>query len=250
MLKAYCDESYDGQINTTPVYVVAGFIADTANWQVFETRWKSSMRDLGIQKIGFHASQVENGLGAYEGMSEQARRQIQERLVADILASNLLPVVHTIDVDGFRLQRHKFEQFLGDDNWKYSQPHILAVNQWVSQVCRVTNDTNQIEVVLDRNHEFKIRVEAWFENAKSQFLDHPCYKRLGQFVHVERLSAVGLQAADLLAHAAFRNASGRPSRVWVALNSARTINQSTTGAKFWRTLADMAGSKMEGRSSK
>lgn len=71
-LTAYFDES--GTHGDSPVSVVAGYLATTAQWRVFETRWRKMLRAAGIDV--FHMVDLENFRGEFQGWSEEQRRKL------------------------------------------------------------------------------------------------------------------------------------------------------------------------------
>ena len=238
MLRAICDESYAGHIDKMSLYVVAGFVAKPANWETFETRWTKSMRDFDIEEIGCHASQCEYGSGAYRAMTQKKRHDIQESLIGAIVASKLSPAVSVVDVEAYKPYADQFRQFLGRDQRKYLEPHILAADQCVFQMCRMTDESEPITFVFDRNNEFGGRVAAWHQLARKR-PDHKYHRRLGPLVHSDRKRELGLQAADMLAYAAFRNANGRRSWQWNLLKSGLNVYQEITGQRFWKDLSEL-----------
>ncbi|HEX6640483.1 MAG TPA: DUF3800 domain-containing protein, partial [Thermoanaerobaculia bacterium] len=57
--------------------------------------------------------------------------------------------------------------------------------------------------------------------------------RIGSYNESDRKQALGLQAADLLAYAAFRHASGNTGWQWNKLRPAIKATELTTSSRFW-----------------
>jgi len=59
---------------------------------------------------------------------------------------------------------------------------------------------------------------------------------MGPYAEGSRLSVSGLQAADMLAYAAFRHFSAAPSWLWDELQTPRRLSVSTYGEDYWATM--------------
>jgi hypothetical protein len=245
MLYAYCDESFSSDLKTTPIYVVAGFLGDREQWTLFEELWRESMRDLDITEIGCHTAKCAYGGKGYEHMSSPKRKEIQTRLMVDIIASKLFGVVAIIDMAGYREFRSRFSALLAPKDRQYNEPHVLAARHCVQQMCLETREaTNEpISFVFDRNESFGSRAEDWYK-MESRHKESWYHSRLGPFVHEDRMKAVGLQAADMLAYAAFRHFSHRSDWHWRELTGARRIGEPMiTGAEFYRGIVEQLEEK-------
>jgi hypothetical protein len=240
MFQAFGDESYLHSVDATPYYVVAGYLGTAGCWERFEGYWRRSMRELGISDIGLHASDCEAGHGPYKGMSEAKRRNLEYRLIVDISASDLFGFVAATDVPGYRKYADKFDAFLTPRWKKLNKPYVLTVRNWVHSLCIASmsfKSRDPIAFVLDRNKEFWKRAEEWYHldinNEDIEWRD-----RLGSFAQDNRLNAIGLQAADLLAFSAMRQLSNRPPWHWPELTQATKIIQTVTNEAFWSEHAD------------
>lgn len=250
MLYAYCDESYTGDINTTPQYVVAGFIGEADAWEEFDRLWRRSMKDLGIRKIGCHAAKCNNGSGPYKHMSRERRNEIQWRLIVDIAAARPFGTVSSIDMNAYRAYSSTFSRALVPEDRQYNVPHALAVRQCVQHMCLVTEAATRepITFVVDQNQKFGKRAKTLYEvsRANPDNTDGRHAPRLGPFSEGDRLQVVGLQAADMLAWAAMRNTIGTPGWQWEALSSAVKIGRPfTSGDKFWSDVAEFSPTQLE-----
>jgi hypothetical protein len=240
MLYAYLDESYTGDLKTTPEYVVAGFIGTAREWEYFETLWRQSMKDLGIQKIGCHANRCAGGAPPYERFLPEERREIQYRLIVDIAAAKLFGSASIIDMEAYRKYRGDFSSALVPEARQYNEAHVLAVRQCVQHFCLTTESTTTepITFVVDRNQQFGKRAKAWYEMSMKTRSDRHS-KRFGPYFEEDSMKAVGLQAADLIAYAAMREAIGNPGWQWETMRSAVKIGRPfRTSEKFWREIAE------------
>jgi hypothetical protein len=240
MLYAYLDESYTGDLKTTPEYVVAGFIGTAREWQYFEQLWRGSMKELGIQKIGCHANRCAGGAPPYDGFTAEERKEIQYRLIVDIAAADLFGSVSIIDMEAYRRYREDFSGALVPAARQYNEAHVLAVRQCIQHFCLATEETTRepIAFVVDRNQQFGKRAKAWYElSMKSRSDRHS--KRFGPYSEEDSMKAVGLQAADMIAYAGMREAIGNPGWQWNTMLSAVKIGRPfRTSEKFWSEIAE------------
>jgi len=237
MFVAYCDESYGhGKSGDRPYYVVAGYCARVQTWTTFERYWNATMRELGIDDIGCHASKCSNGARRYDGLAPEERREIQYRLIVDIAASRpMMGFVAPIDLQAWSAHENSYRAELDIDHRKFGVPHIAAMNLCVELVSQILEDVvtplnEAISFVFDRNTEFGGRAREWFQMS----IDRPLmnhHLRLGEFTQSDRMTAVGLQAADLLAYSAYRHLSNpeREGWQWKQLNFASHISMPVIG---------------------
>jgi hypothetical protein len=236
MLQAYCDESLASDIKTTPIYVVAGFVGVPEQWQYFESLWRQSMKQLRIETIGCHAAKCAPGAGPYRHLTADQRYEIQHRLIVDIVATELYGVIAIIDMNAYRAHEGVLSRFFAPHDRQYYKPHVRAVEQCVQQMCRATENATRdpIAFVFDKNASGGA-VRAAFEISRSN-PGNPYRQRLGSYKEAGRTDAVALQAADMLAYAAFRNASGNPGWQWRELRPAIKAAELTTDEHFWSKL--------------
>lgn len=244
MLHARCDESYAGSPRITKLYVVAGFVASVGQWWEFDRLWRRAMRDLGIEDIGCHASKCATGAKPYHDLAPQRRHEIQRQLLASITAAGLHGCVAVSDLDGWRSRREKFSQFLGKDQKKFNEPHLLAHRQCVLLMFDVTGKATKepIAFVFDRNNDTGGRAREWYNlTIKSTALPSELRARMGPYDEGDRMRTLGLQAADMLAYAAFRHFSGKPSWQWQSLVDAQRMSAMMFDESYWQTLEDDLG---------
>jgi hypothetical protein len=200
--------------------------------------WRESMADLGITAIGCHASKCANGAPPYDRMSVKQREEIQHRLIVDIVASRLFAAVAIIDMDGYRAHRDELMRFLKPQDRSLLKPHVRAVEQCVYQMLKATKATGDpIAFICDQNQAsgrmVKRSLDVARKNPESKF-SH----RIGPYTEDSRLSAVGLQAADILAYSAYRHARGNTGWQWKVLGSAIKSTELTTDARYWSLVLE------------
>lgn len=247
MLYAYLDESYTGDLKTTPEYVVAGFIGTAREWTYFDELWRQSMKELGIEKIGCHANRCAGGAPPYDGMTVEERKEIQYRLIVDIAAARLYGTASIIHMESYRKYRQAFSDALEPAARQYNEAPILAVRQCVQHMCLATEEatTEPITFVVDRNQQFGKRAKAWYEMSPKNRADRHS-KRFGPYSEESSMEAVGLQAADMIAYAAMRETIGKPSWQWATLLSGARIGRPfRTSEYFWSKIAEHSHQQLE-----
>lgn len=235
MLYAYCDESYGSDLKTTPVYVVAGFVATERRWKYFESLWRETMKELGIEQIGSHAAKCANGSDDYTGMSRADRDEIQHRLMVDICAAELFGVVTVLDMVAYREHETELLSFFHKKDHRYLRPHAQAmafcIRQMLGKTAKATSEP--ITFVADRGSGGAVK--ASFETARNN-PDYDWSVRLGSFNDGSRKETLGLQAADLLAWIAFRYATDTPNWQWKAFRPAIGADVKKITTKHWSKL--------------
>ncbi len=97
-----------------------------------------------------------------------------------------------------------------------------------------------IAFVMDRNNEFGKRAYEWYHSdIDNEELDVPMpgYRaRLGPYAEDARMKVLGLQAADLIAYAAFRKHSGLPSWQWDEFRNGIGILDFVFDDSYWDVL--------------
>jgi len=225
----------------TAIYVVAAYVGSAGQWWEFDRRWRRSMDKLGIGGIGCHASKCATGAKPYQHATPQQRHEIQRRLIGDILDSGVFGCVAASALEGWRRKKKLFSDFLGKDLRKFNEPHLLAHRQCVQLMIRVTGDATReaIAFVFDRNTDTGGRAREWYhQTIKSSALPAEDRARMGPYSEGERTKTLGLQAADILAYAAFRHFSGRPSWQWNELIAAKGVSAMLFGELYWQELED------------
>jgi hypothetical protein len=210
------------------------------------------MKALGIEHLGCHASKCSTNNPPYKVFSDTQRHEIQRRLIDAILDSRIFGCVAVSELDGWRKRRKLLSEFLGKDNKKFNEPHLLAHRQCVLLMFKVTEPATKepISFVFDQNTDAGGRAREWYhETMKSSSLPAGELARMGPYADGERMKTLGLQAADMLAYAAFRHFSGKSSWQWDALIARKTITAMTFDESYWQILEDEANAALAARAS-
>jgi hypothetical protein len=96
-----------------------------------------------------------------------------------------------------------------------------------------------IAFVFDRNTDTGGRAREWYrQTVRSSALPAEERARMGPYSEGDRLTTLGLQAADILAYASFRHVSGKPSWQWDKLVSAKRMSVMIFDEKYWQELEE------------
>ena len=231
------------------MYVFAGFVGNPSQWTFFERLWRETMKELRIEKIGFHARLCAPGAPPYDNVSGERRAYIQERLIIDITAARLFGVVSIIDMAGYMEYRDEFNAALAAPDRQYNVAHALAVRLCAQHMCLATEHetTEQIEFVVDQNRQFGKRAKAWYDHTRQKPDPRDRHaKRYGELVEGDHRVELGLQAADLLAYAAMRHAIGKEGWQWrMMVGEAHIIGRPlVSDREFWAKVAALARETM------
>jgi Protein of unknown function (DUF3800) len=200
---AYCDESYTDH----QVFVIAGYLAPTDTWSMFNFVWNDVLKD---ERLGeFHARDCQQGEGEFRGWPMPARQRTWRRFIEVIRKANVLGVATAIDLrayDGFaptiKRLRHP----------GYSHAYFLAFQHQAEEMANhltTLDDRERLSFVFDETEEFEGRAQLLFESLKQSTSPTLTFiSRLGSVTFADSKQHAGLQAADLLvyeSHRYFRN---------------------------------------------
>jgi hypothetical protein len=226
---------------------VAGYVSSYAQWWEFERRWRRATTLLGIESLGCHASKCATGAKPYDVFTAARRGEIQAALIDAIRDSGIFGCVAASELAGWQKRRQLLTDYLGKDNKKFNEPHLLAHRQCVLLMFQVTEvaTAEPIRFVFDRNKDTGGRAREWYhQTMKTSSLPPEEIKRMGPYSESDRITTPGLQAADILAYAAFRHFSGKPSWQWDALIASKQVTAMVFGESYWQVLEDEATAAM------
>jgi hypothetical protein len=225
LLQAFIDDSgWDGQ---SPVFVLAGYVAKTEQWEAFSTEWQAALdypdpaTITALKTNQIYNNNIPNTL--IHGWTNKQRDDRLKMFIAAINRHAMHGIVSVIPIEPYRkLMIGKFKLRLLD------QPYFLAFFDIVIQILRLTERLklhDKLEFIFDQQSVNKRLLEAEFE--KCMEVSPPKAKALcgGMPKFKSDNDALPLQAADLIAwHARryyFDEYSGRnphthPSNVFFA----------------------------------
>ncbi|MDP6372793.1 MAG: DUF3800 domain-containing protein [Vicinamibacterales bacterium] len=220
MLEAYCDES--GIHDEAKFCVVVGFVASARNWQLFENRWANASGGVDFHGKRFFARDKKgHRVKPYNGWSDERARDYLLGLV-DVIqtAAFMTPIGAVVDVKAFFRLTEGERRFLtggaiekkkgsARPRWMRTgaptKPYFVGFSQCVvdAALC-VRKPGLRVNFVFDQQNEFNGHALRIFQDASTAVPRDELKTRLGELIFKRKDGVGGLQAADLLAHAAYR----------------------------------------------
>lgn len=195
---AYCDESEDSQKGGR-FYIVAGYFAPAADWEIFSKAWGNTLKDIGIEE--FKMADCERGRGIYEGLSYAERAALQRRFISLIIGSPVWGVSSAINLRHYQ----DFMPRMVKARKKYAKPYFLAFQHLVEMMADVLNETevagpaDRISYFFDEQTEYQGRAKEIFGSlTKDSGLAYS--NRVGSITFDDSRRFLPLQAADIFAY--------------------------------------------------
>ncbi len=225
MVEAYMDES--GIHDRAHVCVVAGYWGSVKKWNRFEPRWKEIIKDAGEPTMKeFHSVEFWSANGERRGVfakwSEAKANQFINDLTDCIVSSRIFPTSAALVTEDWKKLNREERMFLtgghydrmnkrwlehGAPNRLYFLPFQLALAN-PAMACK---PGLHVHYVFDLNKQFKhhaLRLFDLMKSAKAASYSH----RMGSIDFENGETAVGLQAADMLAYQVYKSARERIGR--------------------------------------
>jgi hypothetical protein len=193
MLRVYCDAS-----NThagTKQICLAGFLAPLGKWQAFKYRWNRVLALSGIDifhMADFTAAKAE----PYRSWNDRKRRAVLESLVEIITETAQASIACLLD-------RHAFAVTKAAGGIKISSEYEVCANVMIGAVShflrQILRSPESVAYVFEAGSDGSARCVR----AINDFMGRSDFGDIARVnsVHSERkTNAVGLQAADILAH--------------------------------------------------
>jgi hypothetical protein len=102
MLSAYIDETGHSKDERQKFVGMAGLIAPTANWEVFERKWKGALALPHFNIPHFHMTDFASRKRIYKDWSEEKRKKVFGKLILIIECTHAIPFGAIIPMDAFR----------------------------------------------------------------------------------------------------------------------------------------------------
>jgi hypothetical protein len=213
MIDAFMDES--GIHEGAHVCVIAGYWGSVKKWNKFEPRWKQILKDAHeLTLTEFHGSRFWGSDGQRKGVFASWSDEMANKFINDLLAcivdTKVFPTAAVLVRDEFAKLNRDERMFLtggrlekntlqwvtqGAPNKVYFLPFQFAIiNPAINCMAGL-----RVHYVFDLNKQFKKHALDLYATMKND-PDLKCRHRLGALDFEVSEAAVGLQAADLLAH--------------------------------------------------
>jgi hypothetical protein len=197
---AYFDES--GKDNS-PLLTVAGYVATAKQWAEFAREWDEALKKEGV-KI-FHMKDFENGYGEFtkeKGWTKERKISFQSKLIGIIKRRMNFGVYTSVDIPAYE------ELITGWRRTRNGTPYHFCltvcftnISFWQQKYERKEPIAYVIEHGAGFNHEINKAFQATFaDEIRRQMF------RLGSLTFETKDRAIQLQAADMLAYEAWKDA--------------------------------------------
>lgn len=199
VLEAYLDESYESQAGGR-VFVVAGWIADSAALRTLEARWLQVLKACRPRRIReFKTADCLAGRGEFKGWSYRKRRALVARLVRALTDLQIIGGGAALLMLG-PTPKHA--------DYNTCVMYCLGV---LTKHALAYPKGERVAYVLDERDKVKQEVEKtrlWMRRQRSGRYGRAIADRVGPLAFDISLEVPALQAADLLAHALYRHFLG------------------------------------------
>lgn len=198
VIRAFCDESYDGEAR---IYTVAGFAARNKEWTSLSKRFKLRCLEDSIEC--YHSADCEGGYGDFKHLSKAQITQLNTDLIDEMLKTKLVGFGASIILEDYRkvaTSSGKAKKFLGQS------PYFMAMQTFLICMCgEIREDRPDYRVVFyfDQQEEFSGRAKQLLDEVKRKNPNTaPC---MGPLIYADKKKFVPLQIADKLAYETMKN---------------------------------------------
>jgi hypothetical protein len=198
VIRAYCDESYDGQ---SRIYTIAGFAARDKEWARAAKAWKIRCLQDAIQC--YHSADCDGGYGDFKALSKERIVALNTDLIDVIVGVRLVGFATCIILEDYRkvaASCDKAKRILG------ASPYFMAMQVFLVSVCGEIQEDRpnyRVAFVFDQQEEFSGRAKQFYDEVKRK---NPNTARcMGSSTYADKRRFVPLQIADKLAYEAMKN---------------------------------------------
>lgn len=195
ILKAYLDDSGDGDSADESHLTIGGWLADHDSWQRFEPMWDDLMREFGIPYLHMAEFRKENAKFKHLKSDPAQEKEFWKRVNSLILQTVRTSVACTVRMDDL----NKFNKKLGLG----LDPYALCIFGCLLQMRSCALD-GEIEFVLDQFDNSTSRAGLALKYAQTAMgMDHPVRPDLFTPIPLQKheswKTVLPLQAADYIA---------------------------------------------------
>jgi len=208
VIRAFCDESYDGK---SRIYTIAGFLTRDKEWASLAKRWRNRCLQEGIKC--YHSTDCEGGYKEFRQLSKKQIVELNADLITEILNTQIVGLATSMVLDDYRkvsASSENAKRILG------SSPYFLTMQTFLVCACgkiRDNRDTRlrrlfgrpnyRVAFIFDQQEEFSGRAKQLYDQVKKKNPNiAPC---MGTLTYADRERFVPLQVADKLAYEAMKN---------------------------------------------
>ncbi len=194
-----------GHSGDTSYVGMAGLVAPSSRWVVFENDWKVTMEKAGIEY--FHMREFAHSTGQFKEWKgkEEQRRLLLSRLMQIIRGTDATPVGAIVSMADYRtLTELQRGQIL--------DPYYLCFQTcaWGAVVMAIFEPPEEeVVMIFGQHNEFQGRAaELW--KVMRENINHG--ERMGSYAFSNAREVVPLQAADIVAYELFQEFDNRLKR--------------------------------------
>lgn len=193
MLKAYFDDSGKWEDPTETAVVVAGVIADVAQWEIFDRKWNTVLNRFNVSEL--HMREFAHFRGEYKAWSEGARQEFIGQLLELAESYVRKPIGALLPKEQFEeLPPHLKENWLGD-------PYIVCLWDTIGMSLDAAAElyNQDLEIICDVQPKLQGKGKRVYQACETYLLNR---RRLQGFSFASSKQCPGLQLADLIAYEA------------------------------------------------
>jgi hypothetical protein len=198
VIRAFCDESYDGQ---SRIYTIGGFVARDKEWASVSKRFK--LRCLKNAIECYHAADCEGRYGDFSRLSKDQVIQLNTELIDEMLKVRLVGFATSVILEDYftvAASSERAKRILG------ASPYFLAMQMFLVSVCGEIRDNRpnyRVAFIFDQHEQFGQRARQLYEVVKQKNPNTaPC---MGTLTYADKRRFVPLQIADKFAYEAMKN---------------------------------------------
>jgi hypothetical protein len=219
MFKAYIDES--GIHGGSPMFVLAGYLAPTREWDRFTRSWQTILQKYGIP--AFHATDCNSNrkdFSKFENKKGERDSFVSELLATISTRRRIIPINVGVVIPDF------------NEPNLVSQSYTICMKAMMATIHIVMNrfpGRQKVALIFDRQDEFSGRAKQEFKRIVEEDWDGK--DRFERIAFASARCEKALQAADALAFDSFRefrrrreNPERPPRRSYVALTTHRIMD--------------------------
>ena len=198
MLTVYCDDS--GTDKNSRVAVVAGYLSNVAQWELFSKEWRKALDEFGIDRM--RRADLENFRGEFKKWNPERRIALLQRLQPIIKRRTKLPIASVVIKEDFeRAISDDLKEKMGGVYGFLAYICLVSVGQWCGRSSRLHGDPIQwvFESGTEGSHQVSQMFDVMYSDERLRNKS-----RLGGW-SFQGKELAPLQSADLLAYECFKH---------------------------------------------
>jgi len=219
VFRSYIDDS---GVQDKRVCGMGGFVGSTLQMDRLDTKWKAILTKFEVPgDKGFHSDPFFHHEGCFKDWNEPKWRSFLNKLLDAIYHSRVICVGCMVDVEYFKALSEDERRWLTggykgrqwDSEGSPNNPYFVAFHTAVIGAANHTPSGEKVTFTFDRQEQYESRARMSY-NTMLNFTPHNIKDKLADdILFSDRLSAVVLQAADLMAYQAYRHVVRRMDNV-------------------------------------